>query len=344
MDHTISSEVSTSAPTQLEKRLPFPTNLAFEPVQLCNAACFCCPYTWLKDDDSYRGKTMSRAQIESLLRDFSSCRVKYGYEGKLRINPFRYSDPLVCKDLEFILRLCRELNIQCAITTNAVSFTDKNVEILDNYYDVLGKVSISVIGSSTEEVRKLMNVDLERTFRLLSKAVQTAPRLRKKIRVNLRKLSGTLDEVERLESLSIRFEQILKRRPYIRETSWLSRRVDTVSIIFPGDSRSPYQDQFKFKQTAERYVVSCPKNVLDRIEVMCDGDVVLCCDDAEKAKTFGNAFEEGIERIWKGALLNEHRLLFRPDFVTKKGDLICTTCSRAGWSDGSGADASVDDF
>lgn len=287
---------------------------------------------------------MSRAQIESLLRDFSSCRIKYGYEGKLRINPFRYSDPLVCKDLEFILELCRELNIQCAITTNAVSFTDKNVEILDRYYDVLGKVSISVIGSSTEEVRKLMNVDLERTFRLLTKAVHTAPRLRKKIRVNLRKLSGTLDEAERLESLSIRFEQILKRRPYIRETSWLSSRVSTVAVTFPSDSRSQHQDQFKVKQTAEHYVVSCPKNVLERIEVMCDGDVVLCCDDAEKGKTFGNAFEEGIERIWNGALLNEHRLMFRSDFVAEKNDLICTTCSRAGWNDGGGAGASVDDY
>lgn len=323
----------------LEQRLSFPTNLAFEPVQLCNAACFCCPYTWLKEDEAYRGKTMSREQIDSLLRDFASCRMKYGYEGRLRINPFRYSDPLVCKDLNFILELCRELEIQCAITTNAVSFTNSNVEILDHFFDVLGKVSISVIGSSVAEVRELMNVDLDRTFRLLQAAIERAPRLRKKIRVNLRKMTGAVDEAKRLAILSQRFQGILKREPYIREVTWLSNRVNKQIDTFPHDMHSKPQILSRAGQAEERFLIGCPKNILERMEVMCDGEVVLCCDDAEKTKTYGNVFSEGIDAIWNGSLLEEHSLLFRSSYGIDKDELICTTCSRAQWSNGDGGES-----
>ena len=37
-------------------RLKFPTELEFEPIQLCNALCFTCPYTSLQEDPEYRGK------------------------------------------------------------------------------------------------------------------------------------------------------------------------------------------------------------------------------------------------------------------------------------------------
>ena len=37
-------------------RLKFPTELEFEPIQLCNALCFTCPYTLLQENSEYRGK------------------------------------------------------------------------------------------------------------------------------------------------------------------------------------------------------------------------------------------------------------------------------------------------
>ena len=100
-------------------RLPFPTNLAFEPIQVCNAACVCCPYSWLKDDPKYFGVSMSEENITKLLNQFGSCREQYHYDGKLKVYPFRFSDPLVCKDLELILDLCRTNKMNCQITTNA---------------------------------------------------------------------------------------------------------------------------------------------------------------------------------------------------------------------------------
>ena len=43
--------------------IPLPVSIAFEPINLCNAKCFCCPYTTLSEDKTYHGVKMTRKQI-----------------------------------------------------------------------------------------------------------------------------------------------------------------------------------------------------------------------------------------------------------------------------------------
>ena len=57
-------------------RFKFPTELEFEPIQLCNALCFTCPYTFLQESKEYRGKKMSREQIQNLLEQFGDLLIK----------------------------------------------------------------------------------------------------------------------------------------------------------------------------------------------------------------------------------------------------------------------------
>ena len=45
------------------KEIPLPTYIAFEPINLCNAKCYCCPYTTLSEDKNYHGKRMTRDQL-----------------------------------------------------------------------------------------------------------------------------------------------------------------------------------------------------------------------------------------------------------------------------------------
>ena len=133
-------------------RLKFPTELEFEPIQLCNALCFTCPYTLLQENSEYRGKKMSREKISLLLEDFGTLLKKNNYNGKAFVNPFRYSDPLVCKDLDLIFYLAKKFNFKVRITTNGVSFSENNAKLLNEYIDCLeGIISISVIGSTTEK-------------------------------------------------------------------------------------------------------------------------------------------------------------------------------------------------
>jgi hypothetical protein len=56
---------------------------------------------------------------------------------------------------------------------------------------------------------------------------------------------------------------------------------------------------------------------------MVDGSVVLCDDDAEGKKTFGNVFLEGIEKIWNGSLLEYHKKIYERNYSEDKTNLIC---------------------
>ena len=53
--------------------LPIPTEIAFEPVNLCNAKCFCCPYSWLGEDKNYTSKKIKYMSLHIfIIGTFSS--------------------------------------------------------------------------------------------------------------------------------------------------------------------------------------------------------------------------------------------------------------------------------
>ncbi|MCA9466548.1 MAG: SPASM domain-containing protein [Nitrospira sp.] len=313
-------------------QLPFPTKLAFEPIQLCNAACLCCPYTWLRNDEKYLGVAMSRDQIKSLLDDFGGVRRRHGYTGILKVNPFRFSDPLVCKDLDLIFDLAEKHDAIVVITTNGVHLSGKNLEILNRYRHRMMKLSVSFIGSTATEIRELMGLNVETVLRNLDEIAENWPKLRPLVRVTLRVVKDTREEHEALGSLQKRFEKKGISVKGIRE-NWMTNRVNVIKF---EKGRMPDR-QKPLLQSQSHFVNGCgwAANLLERIEVMVDGEVVLCCEDAEKHKCFGNVFEEGIESIWMNMLRREHFTIMNNEFSPQKESLICATCSRAVWSDGS---------
>ena len=70
-------------------RLKFPTELEFEPIQLCNALCFSCPYTFLQESKEYRGKKMSREYIKMLLEQFGDLLLKNEYENNIDFEKYK---------------------------------------------------------------------------------------------------------------------------------------------------------------------------------------------------------------------------------------------------------------
>ena len=298
-------------------RLRFPTELEFEPVQLCNAKCFCCPYSWLEEKEGYRGQKMSREQIEHFLSDFGETLHRHGYGGRTVVNPFRYSDPLVCRDLDLVLSLARKFGFKVQIITNAVSFSGRNVELLESHIDCLTPlVRISVLGSNKEEIWSNMRVDLDLTMKKLQALSDSKSPLLPMLLVSLRVISGKDDERNRLEGLQTKLGRMGIRA--IIKDNWLENRIEGEAI----------------QQKQDGFITGCGlwhNKLLRRLEVMVNGDVVLCDDDAEGRKVFGNVFEESIETIWNGPLRDEHRLIYDQTYSDKKQGLICQNCSRAEW-------------
>ena len=51
---------------------PIPLCVAFEPINLCNAQCFCCPYTEFAMDKAFTKTKMSKEQITYLIEDWAN--------------------------------------------------------------------------------------------------------------------------------------------------------------------------------------------------------------------------------------------------------------------------------
>ena len=221
-------------------RLKFPTEMEFEPIQLCNALCFTCPYTFLQEDKNYRGKKMGRDNINILLNDFGNLLKKNSYKGKSFVNPFRYSDPLVNPDLDLVFENAKKFDFKVRITTNGVSFTESKSKLINDFLDkVEGNIRMSVIGSTAEKIKKNMNVNLNITLSRLSNVKEKYPKVASKIKVGLAEVDGSRDEQNEFLELEKKF--ISLGYTTYRKKKWIHNRID-------GE---------KENQTKEKFISGC---------------------------------------------------------------------------------------
>ena len=299
--------------------IPLPTSIAFEPINLCNAKCFCCPYTTLSEDKTYHGKQMTQEQLGTLLHDYGSLiknhRVK---DYTCAISPWRYSDPLVQPNLEYIMELCDHYKIKIGLCTNGVSFTKKQCEILNKYIHLLGNIHMSVIGHTAEELWDFMKIKKDKTLNSLKFVKENYPELSKRIRIGIKhkKQSATASSETLAEYQNVILGKVKSK------TNWVENRMGDGD----GDWTTPYDAVID----NNNYMQGCAMGggrVLRQMEILVDGKTVLCCDDAEGKTNYGNVFEIGIEKAWHN-LQKEHAIIYAKEYSDSKKNLICNTCSR----------------
>lgn len=301
------------------KKLPIPTFIAFEPINLCNAKCFCCPYTTLSEDKTYHGKRMTKERLTQLLDDYGSLLQKYKVKDwSCGINPWRYSDPLVQPDLEHILSLCDKHKIVVGITTNGVSFTKKVCEILHNYEHVLGAIHMSVIGHTEQELWDMMKVKKQKTLDSLQFVKENYPTLSRRIRIGIKHKEQSKNANRKVieEYQSVTLGNVKSK------TDWMQNRL--------GDGDGDWTKPYDILINEKNYMQGCAMGggrILRQMEILVDGQAVLCCDDADGKTNYGNVFELGIEKVWQN-LQKEHDIIYATEYKEEKKNLICNTCSR----------------
>jgi hypothetical protein len=304
---------------------PIPTELIFEPINLCNAKCFCCPYSWLGKSKEYRSQKMSHEKIKFLLNDFASLLKKYKVAPwTAYIQPWRYSDPLVCPDLEMIFEFANKNQIEVILTTNGVSFTEKNCKIIQKYLHTVRQINISIIGFTEEEIKEWMGVSWQVTKARLIKVKNNYPDISKKMSVGIKHKEQIVSD-KRRQAIVNQVQSITLGKVKAKN-EWMHNRMSS------GDG--VWTENKEFPITKTNFVQGCRMvygKILRRMEVMVDGTAVLCCDDAEKLTNYGNVFELGIEKVWQN-LRKEHDLIYNKEYSEKKQNLICNTCSRASFN------------
>ena len=312
--------------------LPTPIELAFEPINLCNAKCFCCPYTYLEKDKEYRGKRMSDERIKSLLEDFADCIKKHNIDpSKTIIKPWRYSDPLVCPSLELIFEICQSHNLKISLTTNAVSFGEKKCDLIEKYIDSIDRIDISIIGYNKEEIREWMDLDWDVTQARLKMIRDKYPTISRKMNIGLK--HKIQDPKREHYAPVIQQIQQLTLGKVKKKTNWLENRL--VYNKFDDDG-------LDFKISEKQFVQGCAMvygKILRTLEVLVNGQAVLCCDDATGQTDFGNVFDIGVSGVWKN-VSHYHQLIYDTTYNDKKKNMMCNTCSRAKfeWNDSNTAD------
>ena len=120
-----------------------------------------------------------------------------------------------------------------------------------------------------------MNVNLDITFKRLEKVSKNFPEVSRLIRVGLSEVECNDQEDSEFKELEKMFSNIGIKS--YRKKNWRHNRIY-------GDRK---------KQKENDYIIECSlfKNkLLRRMEVMVNGDVVLCDDDAEGKLKFGNGY------------------------------------------------------
>ena len=301
------------------REIPLPMSIAFEPINLCNAKCFCCPYTTLSEDKSYHGKRMTREQIGKLLYNYGSLIKKYKVKDySCGILPWRYSDPLVQPDLEYIMSLCNQYKINVGITTNGVSFTKKQCEILNKYEHLLGNIHMSVIGHTEKELWEFMKIKKSKTLESLKFVKENYPNLSKKIRIGIKhKKQSAVASAEVINE----YQRVILGK-IKSKSNWMENRL--------GDGDGDWTKPYEAPITDKFFMVGCAMGggrILRQMEILVSGQTVLCCDDADGKTNYGNVFEIGIEKAWNN-LQKEHTIIYDKKYSDSKKNLICNTCSR----------------
>jgi hypothetical protein len=301
------------------QEIPLPTSIAFEPINLCNAKCYCCPYTTLSEDKTYHGKLMTKEQLGMLLHDYGSLIKKYNVKDyTCAISPWRYSDPLVQPNLEYIMELCNQYKIKVGLCTNGVSFTKKQCEILNKYIHLTGNIHMSVIGHTAKELWEFMKIKKDKTLSSLKFLKDNYPKLSEKIRIGVKhkKQSATASASTVAEYQKVTLGKVKSKH------NWVENRMGDGD----GDWTKPYNAVINEKN----YMQGCAMGggrILRQMEVLVDGQAVLCCDDATGKTNYGNVFEIGIEKAWHN-LQKEHNIIYDKKYSNSKKNLICNTCSR----------------
>lgn len=306
--------------TNKYRYIPIPLIIAFEPINLCNAKCYCCPYTRLSEDKSYHGKRMTREQISQLLNEYGSLLKKYEVKPySATIFPWRYSDPLVQPDLEYIMALADKHKIKVMLTTNAISFTKKQCDIIQKYLHLINTIHVSVIGFSKDEIWELMKIKKEKTMESLKFLRDNYPDISTKLRVSIKHKQHMLAPEDVLEEY----------RKLVPNGTVKTKIFRVTNRLGDGDGDWTIPNDYK-KIDRKWYIQGCAMKagrILRQMEILVNGQVVLCCDDADGKTNHGNVFEIGIEKAWQN-LQNEHTLIFEQKWSNDKKHLICNSCTR----------------
>ena len=268
-----------------------PRLVAIETTSRCNATCSFCPYPHKETEKS----AMDQALFEKIVDDctrFPLAKV----EPLLNGEPF--VDPRIAERLEHIRRRLPRTTLHLVTNGNAM-VPRRADEIVD-----MGGVDRLIISLNTLSpviYRDVMGLDLERTLHNIRHVLEPARRRRIARRIYVRMVrrpDSTLAEQDEF----LAFCRVNRVRPFILAQHNYKGDIDSTLPV----PRHPCQ-------------------MLDRVDILSDGRVALCCSDAEGKYAWGDVRTQSVLDIYRGEVARRYRDAHRGG---RRGELEpCSGCN-----------------
>jgi molybdenum cofactor biosynthesis enzyme MoaA len=255
----------------------YPRLVSVETTSRCNAECPFCPY-------NFKARDKKNMEEDLFLKIIEDCR-EFPLE---TIEPFMngepFVDPRISKRLEHIKR--RLPKTKLGLYTNGYALTPKRV---DEIVDMGGLDYLTVSLNTLDPVRyqAIMGFKLERTLdnmKYLTDPVRRS-KVSQKISFRMTRMDDTtLEEQDRF----IEYCRERGVRPFL------------VGLFnYKGDIPSHLP------------VPAYGCEHVERLDILSDGKVTLCCQDHEGMYSWGDVREQSVLEVYRGAVASRYRELHR---------------------------------
>jgi pyruvate-formate lyase-activating enzyme len=254
-----------------------PRLVAIETTSRCNASCSFCPYPAKETAKS----AMDQALFEKIIED---CRAFPLAKIEPLLNGEPFVDPRIVERLAHIRRRLPKATLH--LVTNGNAMTKRRIDEMAAMGGV-DRLIISLNCLDAATYRAVMGLDLERTLDHLRYALHPARRKRVAGRIYVRM-------VRRPESTLAEQDRFLE-----------FCRKERVRPLIVG------QHNYKGDIDSEFPVPSYPCQMLDRLDILHDGRVALCCSDAEGRHSWGDVRTHSVLEVFRGAVASRYRDMHR---------------------------------
>jgi len=253
----------------------FPPSLQIEPTNICNARCLCCP-TWT----SPRPKGyMEYSLFEKIINDAAQIGVR-------RIRLFLHGEPMLHPKIIDMLGYIKSKGLALNLTTNGIRFNKEIIKaILSSGVNSADHITFSILGYSKHVHEMIMpGVNHEKVMKNISDFLEE----RKEHRMN-----GPVIETIFYAMPDNEFEET-QYFDYWRGKVDHARLGGRISESF-----AEYNQQEK-KITPRMQTCT---NIWERLTVLWNGDVTLCCQDVNGDWIIGNLKNQSIQEVWNSEQL-----------------------------------------
>ena len=263
----------------------FPILLQVQTISACNGRCHFCPYT-------YTSKYLPQGKMEwkTYQKIVNEC---ISFPSLQMFTPMLQNEPLLDKNISKAICYFKEReggNIPTFIVTNGYLL---NTSLIKQLVDSgLDNLIISLNAHKKETYEKLMPGF--RFKNIISNIENLLSLDLRRMRVTLRFLENQKNKDEISEAL----EYWRKRKIHTEVLSFISNRADALDISKLKSTRTEMLSISKIKQKAFSCFSNCCILPFYQMNILFNGDVILCCNDWRRNPILGNVNNDKLEDIW----------------------------------------------